>query len=83
MDILAFCRKRDISTEGINISQTVDWNRTDPGRSRIALQVELPAHFPEKYDDVLGRAVDTCLVARLGRGLHSSSFTRKITRSAL
>ena len=82
MDILAFCRKRDISTKGITISQLVDWNRNRPDQSRITLQVGLPPHFPEKYDDVLGRAVDKCLVANLGRGLHESSFDRQITRAA-
>ncbi len=80
MDILAFCRERDISTEGITISQLVDWNRKAPDQSKIELQIELPPHFPEKYDDVLGRAVDKCLVAQLGRGLDQSSFNKKITR---
>lgn len=82
MDILAFCRKRDIATKGITISQLVDWNRNKPDQSRITLQVELPPHFPEKYDDVLVRAVDKCLVANLGRGLDESSFDRQITRAA-
>ena len=81
MDILAFCRKRDISTSGINISQRVDWNREKPEQSRVTLQVELPPHFPEKYDEALGRAVDKCLVAHLGRGLGESSFDRQMSRA--
>ena len=80
MDILAFCRKRDILTSGITISQLVDWNRDNPDQSRITLQIELPPHFPAKYDEVLGRAVDSCLVANLGRGLDASSFHRQISR---
>jgi len=81
MDILAFCRKRDISTSGINISQVVDWDRTQPDQSKILLQIELPPHFPQKYDSALGRAVDKCLVANLGRGLDDSSFDKQITRT--
>jgi len=81
MDILVFCRKRDISTRGINISQVVDWDRTQPDQSKILLRIELPTHFPKKYDSVLGRAVDKCLVANLGRGLDDSSFDKKITRT--
>ncbi len=80
MDILAFCRKRDISTSGITIRQLVDWNRDKPDQSRITLQIDLPPYFPEKYDEVLGRAVDRCLVANLGRGLDETSFDRQISR---
>lgn len=81
MDILAFCRKRDISTRGINISQIVHWNRRQPDHSKIQLQIQLPPHFPKKYDSVLGRAVDKCLVANLGRGLDDTSFDKQITRT--
>jgi hypothetical protein len=81
MDILAFCRKRDISTKGFKISQTVDWNRQHTDRSKVMLQVQLPAHFPEKYENAIGKAVDSCLVASLGKGLSQDSFARSITRN--
>jgi len=80
MDILAFCQKREIATEGMKISQVVDWNKKKHDQSRVVLQIELPPHFPEKYDNALGKTVDKCLVASLGRGLDESSFDKVVTR---
>ena len=81
MNILAFCRKRDISTEGLKISQTVDWNTKNTDQSKVMLRIELPVHFPEKYEKTIAKAADKCLVARLGKGLSPSSFEKEITRS--
>ena len=81
MDILAFCRKRSISTAGFRISQTVDWNRKLTDQSKILLDIKLPAHFPEKYEKAVKKFADNCLVARLGRGLNDSSFENSISRS--
>ena len=81
MDILAFCRKRDISTDGFKIRQIVDWNKKHNDQSKVVLKIELPDHFPAKYDKTIGKAVDNCLVANLGKGLSADSFERSITRS--
>ena len=81
MDILAFCRKRSIGTDGFRIRQIVDWNRKLTDQSKVLLNIELPHNFPEKYEKTIRKAVDNCLVARLGRGLGESSFEKLITRS--
>ena len=81
MDILAFCRKRNIATDGFRIQQLVDWNRKLTDRSKILLNIELPDHFPEKYDKSVAKIVGGCLVASLGRGLNENSFEKSITRS--
>ncbi|MEE4166821.1 MAG: hypothetical protein V2I35_12535 [Desulfocapsaceae bacterium] len=81
MDILAFCRKRAISTDGIVISQDVEWNRDHQDNSTVMLKIELPPHFPAKYDSVLERAANKCLVAHLARGLVESSFLTRISRA--
>lgn len=81
MDILAFCRKRGIATEGFKIRQVVDWNRKHTDQSRVVLKIELPDHFPPKYDKTIGKTVDNCLVARLGQGISPDSFESSITRS--
>jgi hypothetical protein len=44
------------------------------------LSIELPHNFPEKYEKTIRKAVDNCLVAKLGRGLNENSFETKITR---
>jgi organic hydroperoxide reductase OsmC/OhrA len=81
MDILAFCRKRNIRTEGFKIRQTVDWHRKHTDQSKIMLSIELPAQFPGKYEKTIAKAVSNCLVARLGQGISAASFERTITRS--
>jgi len=81
MDILAFCRKRSVPTDGFKLRQIVDWNRKPTDQSKIVFNIELPDHFPEKYDKSIYKFVDNCLVARLGQGLTENSFEKLITRS--
>ena len=61
---LAFCRQRDLSTEGLGLAlETI----RDPERHRIGtirIEVRLPEGFPEKYRDAILRAVDQCAVKR-------------------
>ena len=81
MDILAFCRKRGIAIDGFRIRQIVDWNRKHTGQSKVLLNIELPDHFPEKYEKTIGKAVDNCLVSKLGKGICQASFEKSIVRS--
>ena len=46
----------------------------------MLLKIEVPAHFPAKYEKAIGRAADNCLVAKLGRGLKESMFKRSVFR---
>ena len=57
MDILAFCRKRGIATDGFRIRQVVDWNRKLTDQSKVLLKIELPPNFPEKYEKAIRKAV--------------------------
>lgn len=79
-DILAFCRKRNISTDSFRISQTVNWHRKHTNQSKVILLVQLPDHFPKKYDKAIKKSIDNCMISRLGKGLNSNSFQSKITR---
>ncbi len=81
MDILAFCRKRNIPTEGFKIRQIVDWHRKHTDQSKVRLSIELPAQFPEKYEKTIAKTVNNCLVAKLGQGISAASFERTVTRS--
>lgn len=61
---LVFCRKRDLSTEGLGL--TLDPVR-DPEAGRIAtlrITLELPEGFPEKYRRAIVRSMDQCAVKR-------------------
>ena len=80
MDILAFCRKRSIATDGFRIGQSVDWHRKHTDQSKVVLSIGLPEGFPQKYEPSIAKIVDNCLVARLGRGLGDHSFQKNIFR---
>ena len=61
--VTAFCRARDIPTEGISLVQS--WTRSDKGRlESVRLEIRVPADFPEKYHPALVRAADRCSVKR-------------------
>ncbi len=73
-DILAFCRKRNISTEGIRIVQAVDWNTRKTDDSRIKYRVEVPPEFPEKYRKALIAVGRSCLVSKLAGGVDKATM---------
>jgi ribosomal protein S12 methylthiotransferase accessory factor len=62
--VLAFCKARGLSTEGIAIQQRVDLDPATKLPSRIHLQLELPASFPEKYRAAIVRATEGCKVKK-------------------
>jgi putative redox protein len=61
--VLGFCAKRDIPTEGIRLVQR--WKRDDKGRlARLEIDIELPAGFPEQYQDAVVRSANQCAVKK-------------------
>ena len=81
MDILAFCRKRNIAFDGFKIRQTVDWHAKQTDQSKVLLSIELPPDFPEKYEKAIRKSAESCLVARLGKGLSEDSFSSSVSRA--
>src|SRR5689334_21566360 len=62
--VLAFCRKRELPTDAIQILQTME---TDPATgmvTEIQLHIQVPVEFPEKYRAALVRAAEQCTVRR-------------------
>jgi ribosomal protein S12 methylthiotransferase accessory factor len=63
--VLNFCRQRDISTEGIRMQQIVETDPETRKVSRIVLDIQLPADFPERYVGAVKRAAELCSVKKL------------------
>lgn len=61
---VAFCRERDIDTEGLGICLEPVRDPETRRLARIRLEVRLPEHFPKKYEKAILRAVDQCSVRR-------------------
>jgi len=60
--LLAFCRERNIDTAGSGVRMSLERDPVRRRISRISLELELPAGFPEKYHQAVIRAADACSV---------------------
>ncbi|ATG79882.1 MULTISPECIES: OsmC family protein [Pseudoalteromonas] len=59
-----FCEQRDISTQGMTLTQNNE-NVDDNGKKLFAIEINLPEGFPEKYKKALIAAVNTCTVKKV------------------
>ena len=62
--IKSFCDKRQISTDGIKIIQTMEYDNEKKLTSVFKLDIILPAGFPEKYAEAVINAAELCLVKK-------------------
>lgn len=59
---LGFCQARGLSTEGLSLSQHVDYDEQTHLPSNIRIELTLPEGFPEKYRSAIVRAAERCKV---------------------
>jgi len=66
--IRKFCEQRDISTDGITLSQNNE-NANDENEDKykkvISIKVNLPEQFPQKYRKALIASANTCTVKKV------------------
>lgn len=62
--VLSFCQKRGIDTEGIELTQTHQFNPATHMIEKIDITIQLPASFPEKYHQAVILAANQCLVKK-------------------
>ena len=60
--VLAFCRERQIPTEGITLSMTMDRPQGAKLIAKIGIAIHLQAGFPDKYRTAVIKAADACAV---------------------
>jgi len=62
--VLGFCQKRGIPHDGIRLTQS--WQRDEKTRrlTEVAIAIEVPPTFPEKYHEALVRAANLCAVKK-------------------
>ncbi len=68
---LGYCRARNLSTEGLKITQdVVEADPTTKLPRRVALTLTLPADFPEHHRPAILRAINGCKVKKtIAQGL--------------
>ena len=59
-----FCEQRDISTQGMTLTQNNE-NVDDNGKKLFSIEINLPEGFPDKYKKALIAAVNTCTVKKV------------------
>ncbi len=62
--VLGFCRQRGLPTDGIRIVQRMEADPVTGMTTKIALDIQVPPGFPEKYHDALVRAASQCAVKK-------------------
>jgi putative redox protein len=76
--ILSFCKERGIPTENVTLTERLEYGTTPEGRSfldTIALDINVPPDFPEKYHKALIKVADQCAVKKTI--LHPPKFAIK------
>ncbi|MGJ8679532.1 OsmC family protein [Paraglaciecola sp.] len=63
--IRKFCEQRDISTQGIVVTQDNTNVGDDKYQKRFSLKVTLPENFPQKYKKALLASANTCTVKKV------------------
>lgn len=62
--VLRFCQSRGLSTAGLGLTQTMEWDEATHKLAQVRLDIHLPPGFPEKYKEAVIRAADQCAVKR-------------------
>jgi ribosomal protein S12 methylthiotransferase accessory factor len=62
--VLGFCQARQIPTEGITVTETVEWDDAAHRLSKVTIAIQLPPSFPEKYREPVRRAAESCSVKK-------------------
>lgn len=64
--VLNFCQQRQIATEGLEITQNMEFTATE-GRTKltkVTMEIALPPGFPEKYRNAIVKAAGLCSVKK-------------------
>jgi ribosomal protein S12 methylthiotransferase accessory factor len=62
--VKSFCDQRNLPTDEIKLIQSLEISPETKLPSRISIEIQLPADFPEKYKSALVNAAELCAVKR-------------------
>jgi len=65
--ILSFCQERKIPTDNITLTERLEFATTPEGKAyleTIAIAINVPPDFPEKYHRALVKVADQCAVKK-------------------
>ena len=62
--VLGFCQQRGLSTEGIELTQRMEYDQQKRMIGRIEIEISVPPDFPEKYHEALVNSASLCAVKK-------------------
>ncbi len=62
--VKSFCDNRKITTDGIRIMQTAEFDKSTGLPFQIKIEIKLPPGFPEEYKDALVKVAKMCKVEK-------------------
>jgi putative redox protein len=62
--VLGFCKQRELPTDGISLVQRIEIDPRTGLVGQIAIDIQVPPGFPEKYHEALIRAANQCAVKK-------------------
>lgn len=62
--VLGFCQQRGLETEGIELTQRLEFDPVRRMVSKVHLEISVPSDFPEKYRDALIKSASLCAVKK-------------------
>lgn len=66
--VLSFCQQRQIDTEGLSLTQQMEFTTAEDGKTRLAkvsIDITLPPGFPEKYRNAIVKTAELCTVKKV------------------
>lgn len=66
--VLSFCQQRGIDTDGLLLTQNMEFSPDESGKnrlSRLTLIITLPPGFPEKYRNAIVKTAELCTVKKV------------------
>jgi putative redox protein len=66
--VLSFCQQRRIATEGLALTQRMEFTAAKDGKRRlakVAIEINLPPGFPEKYRNAIVKTAGLCSVKKV------------------
>ena len=61
---LEFCRAREISSDGMALTMSYEWDEKKQGIEKLHIDLKVPSGFPDRYKKAVARVMDLCSVKK-------------------
>ena len=62
--VYGYCRNHGLATEGLRLTERIEFDPASHRLARVGLDIHVPAGFPEKHRKALERSAELCAVKR-------------------